>query len=164
MKETILFKENFQLMGISERTSNAEEMKGNGKIPMLWQRFYSEGIIEKLSPFAISSEIIVAYTDFESDDSGIYTIIIGQSVKSDANQLDGFELKSIPKSDYLQIDTEQGNIQTIGINAWSKIWESQPLRERRSFKADLEIYGKEAQNPDKAKFSIFLGLKSKSSK
>jgi predicted transcriptional regulator YdeE len=49
MKETILFKENFQLMGISERTSNAEEMKGNGKIPMLWQRFYSEGIIQKLN-------------------------------------------------------------------------------------------------------------------
>jgi predicted transcriptional regulator YdeE len=159
MKEKIESKEGFLLMGIAARTSNVEEMKGNGKIPALWQRFYQEGILEKLNQFALTQETIVGYTDFETDDSGLYTIIIGQSVKADTKTIEGFETKLIPKSEYLQIDTEQGNIQTIGIEAWTKIWKDQPLRERRAFKSDLEIYGVEAMNPEQAKFSIWLGLK-----
>ena len=45
--------DSFSIVGITTRTSNSDEFSGAGKIADLWQKFYSESIIniiqEKIS-------------------------------------------------------------------------------------------------------------------
>ena len=67
--------------------------------------------------------------------------------------------KKIHRCNYLQISTEWGPLQKIGVAAWMKIWEDQPLKTKRAYRADLEIYGVDAVNPENARFEILLSLK-----
>lgn len=160
MKENIMNLEAFTLVGISTRTTNAAEMAGDGEIPKLWQRFYGEGVIQQIPNALKPGEIIAAYTDFESDDTGAYTLIIGAAVAPGTKAPAGMVTKEVSASPYLRIPTERGSLAEIGVAAWVKIWQNQPLRSARAFRCDLEIYGAAAANPDDAEFDIYLGLKS----
>lgn len=159
MKHKIISKEQFTLMGIAARTNNQSEMSGNGKIPALWAKFYSENIPGKLENIRTSEEIVVAYTEFETDETGEYTIVIGQQVKENSEIIPGLVKKKISASQYLEIPTETGNIQTIVVEAWQKIWKDQPLKPKRKYAADLEVYGAEAQDPNHAKVNIYLSIR-----
>ncbi len=152
-------KEELMLIGIKGRTSNEKEMKGEGIIPPFWNRFYSEQIINKISNKSVSETIIAAYCDFETDDSGRYSFFIGVEVDSFDDIPEGLESLLVQKSKYLEISTQKGKLQEIGIQAWQTIWQNQTLREKRSFVADLEIYTGDAQDPENARFDIYLGIK-----
>jgi predicted transcriptional regulator YdeE len=159
MKENIHQLESFILVGISTRTTNAAEMTGAGETPKLWQRFYSEGVIQQIPGALRPGEIIAAYTDFESDDTGPYTLIIGAAVRPGTKAPAGMALKEVRAARYLRVGTERGRLAEIGVAAWVKIWQDQPLRNERAFECDLEIYGAAAANPEDAQFDIYLGLK-----
>ena len=60
------------IAGIDVYTSNKEEFSGNGKIPALWARFYSENILDKIPNKKNDFTIIAAYTDIETDENGPY--------------------------------------------------------------------------------------------
>lgn len=158
MNQDIHNRKAFTMIGIDTRTTNADEMKGMGKIPQLWQRFYSEGVIQRIPDVVRPGEIIAAYTDFESDDTGPYTLIIGAAVKTGTLPPAGMIVKEVAAARYLRISTERGKLAEIGVAAWIKIWQNQPLRSERAFLCDLEIYGAEATNPEDARFDIYLGL------
>lgn len=66
----------FTIVGISARTNNAQEIAGKGIIPQQWQKFFKEGILEKI-PNKASPTIYAVYTDYESDRNGEYTFLIG---------------------------------------------------------------------------------------
>jgi predicted transcriptional regulator YdeE len=159
MKNTIVNKDTFNIIGISARTTNLNEISGHGEIPKLWNRFYTEGIAHKIPGKISRGEIIAAYTDFTSDENGEYTIIIGCETEPDIIPPEGMIGKKINKCNYLQISTEWGSLQKIGVAAWMKIWQDQPLKSQRVYRADLEIYGKDAANPEMARFDILLSLK-----
>ncbi|TGM56848.1 GyrI-like domain-containing protein [Leptospira vanthielii] len=146
------------LVGIKARTSNREEMSGNGKIASLWQRFWEEGILSQIQSRSNLSEFIVTYTDFESDENGEYTILIGACV--DAVDVLPHHLTSvtIPASDYIQVPTPWGPIAEIGIETWKAIWSEEKFKKNRSYKADLEVYGANAKDPNHSQFDIYLGI------
>ncbi|PKA11647.1 GyrI protein [Leptospira meyeri] len=152
--------ESMVLVGITARTSNAKEMTGNGKIATLWQRFWEEGILSQIPDPLVPSEIVVAYTEFETDENGEYTILIGTKVGSANSLPPHLTAISVSESDYLQVPTEWGPISEIGINTWKKIWSEEKYRKNRSYKIDLEIYGANAKDPNHSQFDIYLGIRS----
>lgn len=152
-------KNELKLIGIKGRTENGKEMQGQGIIPLFWERFYSEEIIEKIPNKSGTGEIITVYCEYESDDSGPYSFFIGVEVNSFDIIPEGMESLLVPKSKYLEISTQTGKLQEIGIQAWQTIWQNQSLRESRGFISDLEIYAADAKNPENARFDIYLGMK-----
>ncbi|MCW7470581.1 GyrI-like domain-containing protein [Leptospira kanakyensis] len=147
------------LVGIKTRTSNAEEMSGNGKIAALWGKFLGEGILSQIPNRIHPSEWMVAYTEFESDETGAYTMLIGASVNKVETLKPGFDSIQIPGSEYLKVPTNWGPISTIGLDTWKTIWSEEQYKKSRSYIADLEIYGANASDPNHSQFDIYLGIK-----
>ncbi|MCW7459221.1 effector binding domain-containing protein [Leptospira bandrabouensis] len=151
--------ESMVLVGITTRTSNAKEMAGNGKIAALWQRFWEEGILSQIPNPLVTSEIVVAYTEFETDENGEYTILIGTKVSTLDSLPPHLTAIRVAASDYLHVPTDWGPISEIGINTWKKIWSEETYRKNRSYKTDLEIYGTNAKDPNHSQFDIYLGIR-----
>ncbi|WP_411822388.1 GyrI-like domain-containing protein [Leptospira sp. 'Mane'] len=148
-----------QIIGISAVTKNADEMNGKGKIPELWQRFFEEGILDRIPDKKSPYRIIVVYTDFESDETGNYRILIGAEVETAKNIPSGFTKATIPNGNYVKHTTEVGSFATIGIGTWQKIWVNGELRKQRNYISDFEIYDERANDPDSAQFDIYVGVK-----
>src|ERR1017187_9095708 len=78
MESTI---QEFTIIGIVARTTNAKEMSGEGVIADQWERVMAGGIIEQI-PNRADASVIAIYTDYESDAKGEYTFLIGAKVTS----------------------------------------------------------------------------------
>ena len=52
----------FSVIGIQARTSNAREVTGGGAIPKQWDKFFKEGIAQKI-PNKVDSTIYAVYTN-----------------------------------------------------------------------------------------------------
>jgi predicted transcriptional regulator YdeE len=66
----------FRLEGISVRTTNAEEAGPNGRLPELWGTYFQNPLSSE--PGLQNGHLLYAlYTDYESDASGEYTVVIG---------------------------------------------------------------------------------------
>lgn len=64
--------------GAGARTTNEAEAGPNGVIPRLWEYYFRKGIKE----VADSGQAVYAvYTDYESDASGAYTLVIGHETE-----------------------------------------------------------------------------------
>ena len=71
----------FNLIGIATQTTNMQEMQpAMSKIPMLWQTFFSTSVSEKIPNKSNTNKIYAVYTNYESDYTGKYTLIIGSAV------------------------------------------------------------------------------------
>ena len=81
MEPRIVEQQEFSVIGIQVRTSNAEEVTGGGAIPKQWAGFFSEGIADKI-PNKLDSTIYAVYTNYASDYNGEYDFIIGMKVSS----------------------------------------------------------------------------------
>src|ERR1700751_3148782 len=66
----------FTVIGIEARTSNAAEMRGEGVISKQWQKFFSDGVQQKV-PGQVDQNIYAVYTDYASDRNGEYSFVIG---------------------------------------------------------------------------------------
>jgi len=143
----------FEVIGISVRTTNENGQSGMD-IQKLWNKFMSEGIIEKITNKADKS-IYSIYADYEKDYTKPYTAIVGCRVADLENIPVGMTGISIPTGSYVKF-TAKGNImQGIVFNEWIKIWNSELPRK---YTADFEIYGERAQNPENAEVDIFVAV------
>ncbi|TGL90666.1 AraC family transcriptional regulator [Leptospira congkakensis] len=147
------------VVGIKTRTSNEKEMAGNGKIAALWEQFLKEEILSQIPNRTSLSEWMVVYTEFESDENGEYTMFIGASVNKVESLKPHLSSIQIPGSRYLKVPTEWGHLTTIGLETWKKIWTEDEYKKKRTYIADLEIYGTNAMNPINSQFDIYLGIK-----
>ena len=48
MEPRLVEQQEFSVIGIQVRTSNAKEMTGVGAIPKQWDKFFKEGIADKI--------------------------------------------------------------------------------------------------------------------
>lgn len=144
----------FLIIGIAIRTSNENGQAAND-IPLLWNKFMTEGIMEKI-PNKIDYSIYCIYTDYEKDYTKPYTTILGCRV----NNLDaipaGMIGHTIAEGAYNK-RTLNGNIlQGLLINEWVKIWNS-PIS--RAYTADFEVYGEKARDLENAEVDLYLAIK-----
>src|SRR6202142_2696931 len=106
----------FTIIGISARTNNAQEAAGNGVIAKQWDKFYKEGILDKV-PNKADPAIYVVYTDYASDKNGDYNYIIGGKVSDVSAVPPGMVAKTVSAGKYAVIASERGPIPKIIVEA-----------------------------------------------
>jgi predicted transcriptional regulator YdeE len=146
--------EPFSIIGLSIRTTN-ENNKSAEDIGALWNRFLAESISKKI-PNKTSNDIYSIYTEYESDYTKPYTVLLGCKVDSLDEIPAGLNGMTFSGGEYSKF-TAKGNLQEgIVYQEWVKIWNSDV---DRAYTADFEIYGEKAQNPENAEVDIFIAIK-----
>jgi len=152
----------FQVIGITCRTSNRDEMSSSAKIPELWRRLYEEDILNKI-PNKLDSTIIAVYHSYESNKNSMYSLTIGSRVESGTRPPSGMDGLSVPTQTYWQFTSQKGSMPQVVIETWQQIWilEDQALIHRQ-YTYDFEIYDQRAMDPSSSQVDIFIGLKADS--
>lgn len=148
-----LKKEAFYVVGISVRTTN-ENGKAMQDIPALWQRFMTEGVINKLTN-RVGEESYAVYTDYEKDHTKPYTMILGYRVEDLEVIPEGMIGKKIETSSYEKFVAKGDLTKTAVVDEWMKIWNSDI---NRTYTSDFEVYGSKAQNPTNGEAEIFIAV------
>ncbi|HEX4077220.1 MAG TPA: GyrI-like domain-containing protein [Candidatus Acidoferrales bacterium] len=149
----------FSVIGISARTTNANEMSGKGVIGQAWGRFMSEGLLSKI-PNKVDANVLAVYTDYESDANGAYTFILGAKVSSADNVPPGLVAKKIPAARYAVFTSEKGPVAKVVPQTWSHIWalpRSAPGGSR-AYRADFELYDRRAADPQNSQVDVYVGI------
>jgi predicted transcriptional regulator YdeE len=150
----------FIVIGISARTTNANEMSGKGVIGQAWGRFMSESLLSKI-PNKVDSNVLAVYTDYESDANGAYTFILGAKVSSADNVPPGMVAKKIQAARYAVFTSEKGPVAKVVPETWSRIWalpKSAPGGSR-AYQADFELYDQRAADPQNSQVDVYVGIK-----
>jgi predicted transcriptional regulator YdeE len=156
-----IHQEAFSIVGIEARTSNAQEMKGEGVIPKQWQKFFQDGVQQKIAN-RTDPNLYALYTDYASDRDGEYSFVIGVKVDAGAPVPPGMVLKKIPGGDYAVITSEKGPVAKVVVAAWQKVWaleDKAQLGAPRTYKADFEIYDSRSTDPQNSQVDLYIGLK-----
>jgi len=151
----------FSIVGIQVRTTGEAEVTDEGVIPALWQRFYSEHILDKI-PEKADQSVYAVYTDYSRDRMGGYTVVIGAKVTGQPQVPAGLVLKAIPAGDYAVVPSEIGPPSSVIPTAWQKVWaleDKDLLGGKRAYKADYELYSSSSTDPQKAQADLYVGLK-----
>jgi predicted transcriptional regulator YdeE len=128
-----------RILGSSVRTNHGlESNPETGRIPSLWQTFMQQGGTGSI-PDASSPVVYAAYSDYESDVSGDYTLTLGTASEAEDANLNPVTL---PAGKYLVFE-EAGPAPACTIQAWQTIWAyfADPNCEHtRAYNADFEMY------------------------
>ena len=125
-----------KVIGIELRTSNEEAME---TIPPLWDKFYSEGITQKIEN-RVSDEVYAVYTNFENEglnNEGVYSLIIGVEVEDFESIPDGMTATTIEVQDREVFSVAEGKPENVGAT-WMDIWKRDDLK--KTFVSEYEHY------------------------
>jgi predicted transcriptional regulator YdeE len=157
----VVERDEFSVVGIESRTSGEKEMAGDGVIPQMWQRFYQERVLDKI-PNRADQNVYALYTSFSHDRMGEYTVVIGARVKDKSQVPAGMVLKSVPAGKYFVLASEKGPAPSVIPTAWMKVAaleDKDQLGGKRAYKADYEVYGPAATDPQNLQADLYVGLK-----
>ena len=153
--------EQFSVIGIEVRTTNAKEMSGEGVIGKQWQKFFQEQVLQKI-PHKADQGIYAVYTDYTSDRNGEFSFVIGARVNDRSTVPPDMVLKTIPTGNYAVITSEKGPVAKVVVAGWQQIWtleDKAALGGRRAYKVDFEVYDRRAADPQNSQVDIYVGLK-----
>lgn len=159
-KPRIVEHKSFTVIGIQVRTNNSREASGQGKIPKQWDTFFKDNVLAKI-PSKADSNIVVVYSNYQSDYKGDYDYLIGAKV-NDASNIPGMVLQTVPNGRYAVLTTPSGQVGKVVSETWRKIWaleDHAKLGSPRAYKKDFEIYDDRARDPNKSHVDIYVGLK-----
>lgn len=134
--------ESFYVIGIARRTSNQSEADpAVAEIPGLWQRFFDEGISRQVAGRVSTKVRFGVYTEYETDETGQFTVIAGVEASSLQNVPEGMIGVKVPAARYLVFDAN-GELPSAIINAWREIWAyfEDNSSYTRTYQSDFEIY------------------------
>jgi predicted transcriptional regulator YdeE len=111
-------------------------------------------------PDKADSSVIALYTDYESDEHGAYTFVLGARVSSAGEPPPGMVVKVVPASRYAVFTSRRGPLTKIVLETWKRIW-AQPRTDEyaRSYTTDIEVYDERAANPVDAVMEIYVAVK-----
>lgn len=161
MKEQIVVKPALALIGVTTRTTNAEEAGPNGRLPALWNAYFGSGISER-TQVSNGHLIYALYTDYENGASGAYTTLIGHERGGDAvdEMLAGLVQAAVPEARYLVFKTKKGPVYEVVAEAWGEIWAYfQNSSLERAYTGDYEMYDGRTFNPEHAEVDIYIAIK-----
>jgi predicted transcriptional regulator YdeE len=151
----------FTVLGIEARTNNSKEMTGAGIIPKQWDKFFNENIPARI-PGKVDSNIVVVYSNYQSDNTGDYDYLIGAKV-SDASAIPaGMIAKRVPAGKYAPFTTALGPVGKVVSGKWQEILDLESksrLGGTRAYKADFEIYDQRSRDPQNSQVDVYIGLK-----
>ncbi len=146
--------EPFRVIGISVRTTN-ENNQAATEIADLWGKFMHENILEAI-PNKLDSTVYSIYTDYESDHTKPYNVILGCKVENLDKIPDGMVGKFIDGGSYMKLSSKGNLAEGLIINKWVEIW---GMDLNRAFTADYEVFGEKAQNPADAEIDFLIAVK-----
>ena len=151
----------FSVIGIQVRTNNAKETAVGGVIPGQWEKFFKEGIADKI-PNKISPTIYAVYTNYASDHNGDYDFIIGMKVSDVSEVPPGMVAAKVPSSRFAIVPSATGLVSQVVPQAWQRVYsldDSKQLGGTRAYKADFELYDQRSQKPQSSQVDLYIGLK-----
>jgi predicted transcriptional regulator YdeE len=143
----------FKIIGISTETTN-ENGQSIKDVEEIWGKFWGENISDKI-PNKESDEIYAVYTDYESDYTGKYTLIIGFPVTTLDNTPDGFvgQEISIGKNEkYIS----KGKMPEAILKTWTEIWQDTQLK--RAYRADVTVHGQKYYDGDNSEVETYISI------
>ncbi|WP_027418289.1 GyrI-like domain-containing protein [Crocinitomix catalasitica] len=146
--------ESKKIIGIAVRTTN-ENAQAATDIGMLWEQLMAQNIVEQI-PNKVSNAIYSVYTDYESDYTKPYTVILGCEVTDLTEMPEGMVSLTIAEANAAMFTVEGKLSDNIVYKGWENIW-SMDLD--RIYVADYEVYDERTTNPDQAEVDIFIGIK-----
>jgi predicted transcriptional regulator YdeE len=161
MESKTVEQKEFSVIGIEARTNNSKEMTGTGIIPKQWEKFFNENIPAKI-PRRVDSNIVVVYSNYQSDHTGDYDYLIGAKVSDTSFIPSGMVAKSVPVGKYAVFTTASGPVGKVVSEKWQEIWDLESksrLGGTRAYKADFEIYDQRSRDPQNSQVDVYIGLK-----
>jgi predicted transcriptional regulator YdeE len=161
MEPKIVEQEEFSVIGIEARTNNSKEMTGAGIIPKQWEKFFKENIPAKI-PGRIDSNIVVVYSNYQSDHTGDYDYLIGAKVSDASVVPPGMVVQRVPAGKYAVFTTAAGPVGKVVSEKWQKILDLESksgLCGTRAYKADFEVYDQRSRDPQNSQVDVYIGLK-----
>jgi predicted transcriptional regulator YdeE len=129
----------FAVIGLSARTSTQQEISGkDGKIGPLWQAFMHGGG-DRIPGVVDPATIYSVYTNYESDETGAYDVILGRSVSDAAKAPAGLRGIMIPKARYVVFRAKARSPEDMQA-AWAAAYKyfAEHHEHRRAFSADFD--------------------------
>ncbi|WP_413701085.1 GyrI-like domain-containing protein [Psychromonas sp. KJ10-10] len=134
-----------QIVGISVRTTNANEMNPEtAKIGKAWQKFDREISVN----YQAGERVYGVYYDYESDANGEFNVLAGTEKATDSVDKVAVDKVTIQKGKYLVFEgkatspDDNARVQAV-INTWGEIWAYFSNEEsvyKRAFTTDFEHY------------------------
>ena len=124
------------VVGIELRTTNLEATQ---TIPLHWQRFGQEEVLAHI-PAKLNADVFAVYTHFEnagSNNSGLYSLVIGAAVPASAEVPAGMVRVVVPASRRAVFDVAHARFDQVG-PTWMEIWGRTDLA--KTFIAEYEHY------------------------
>lgn len=163
MEKTPITLQDIKILGLSVRTSFRNECSSTTAIiPQVMEKYWREGIAERIPHRKSPGVLYAAYTEYESDYRGEYTYFVGEEVtKCDAIP-DNLSLLVIPGGIYTKLTTKPGVMPQVIIEAWQKIWNysEQDLGGKRLYHTDFERYDERALDPCNTVADVYIGINS----
>lgn len=144
--------DSFTVTGIWIKTSNSNG-QATADIPRLWERFYSENVIEAI-PEKETGDVYCVYTGYEGDFTQPYITLIGCRVPNGTAAPEGMKSVVIQEGDYMRLIANGKLSEGIVVNEWSKVWQSGMAR---TYQADFEVYDADT-DPDHAEVGLYVGI------
>jgi len=154
----------FTVEGIGIRTTNAEEARPSGKLPGMWERYFQSEASNHVE--ADEPHLLYAlYTEYESDASGAYTVVLGHKLVSDStvpkqqSSEQTFQRALVPEASYIVFETAKGLVSEVVPQAWGHIWSYfEQSAVKRAFTGDFELYDLRTFNPEQAVVRIYIAV------
>jgi predicted transcriptional regulator YdeE len=152
--------EEFAVVGIAVRTSNAEQMTEARPIGKQWERLFKEGVLAAI-PNKADGNILALYSEYASDKDGEYTYLLGARVTKVENAPAGMVVKNVPAGRYAVFTSERGPVQKVVVEMWRRVWETpkSALGGDRTYKTDFELYDQRAKNPVDSVVDLYVAVR-----
>jgi predicted transcriptional regulator YdeE len=151
--------EGFTVIGISVRTSNAEQMTAAAPIGKQWERLFKEGVLAAI-PNKADAKIVAVYSDYASDKDGEYDYLLGARVTKVESVPAGMTVKNVAAGRYAVFTSERGPVQKVVVEMWRRVWATpkSAMGGDRAYKADYEVYDQRAQNPADSIVDLYVSV------
>jgi predicted transcriptional regulator YdeE len=125
--------------GLGVRTlNNNEQQVSTARIGPMWERFFAEGLFDKIAHKQPQSLVYGVYSNYESDASGQFDVTAGVAVTAPAPDFKTIEVQG---GQYLVFEA-RGPMPGCVIETWGQIWAyfNEHPQIRRKFATDFEAY------------------------
>ncbi|MGK5550146.1 GyrI-like domain-containing protein [Actinomadura kijaniata] len=130
-------REELQVIGFAVRTTNeAEADPSRGVLKGLWARAGAPGAFDHVE-FRADDRLHAVLTDYQSDEHGAYTQIVGVKVTRLAGPPEGMVAVRVPAARCLKLEA-RGPMPHALIETWQQVWKH--TDPPRAFTTDLEVH------------------------
>ena len=139
----------FVVVGMACRASNERPET----VQAFWQRLLAEGGWERI-PNKADHRIISLYTDFETDHTGDYTLLIGARVTDVETVPEDMVAIQVPPARYA-VFKSVGPMPDALLATWQRVWDSGLVR---AYTTDFDVYPEPPATADSDGVLSFVAL------